>query len=260
MKGKSGAAALRAKSRNAPPPDGSSRPRRPVACGMAYALNHDLVRHGLVKDEIGIGKRGDPSKAALANPASRMRVRRDEFDDGMDATLDVSSAQRRMIIDVGEDVLQLAKSARHVPNSHRPCFAENAWIVSSLTNSPREASAIDSSKDVSSSTLIGIGGRSFCWASCKTIRARVLGLWRQTADSLDGAFEELGHDRSIADSLARPQTFPPFSSACARMADKVVVGVIASGSTLTCRIEGRPEASARSYAGRNSAVSSTVSP
>ena len=51
-----------------------------------------------------------------------------------------------------------------------------------------------------------------------------------------------------------------FSSACARMADKVVVGVIASGSTLTCRIEGRPEASARSYAGRNSAVSSTVSP
>ena len=71
---------------------------------MAYALNHDLVRHDLVKDEIGIGKHSDPSKAALANPASRMRVRH-EFDDGMDATLDVSSAQRRMIIDVGEDVL-----------------------------------------------------------------------------------------------------------------------------------------------------------
>jgi hypothetical protein len=72
---------------------------------MAYALNHDLVRHDLVKDEIGIGKHSDPSKAALANPASRMRVRRDELDDGMDATLDVSSAQRRMIIDVGEDIL-----------------------------------------------------------------------------------------------------------------------------------------------------------
>ena len=54
--------------------------------------------------------------------------------------------------------------------------------------------------------------------------------------------------------------FPLFSSACLRIADKVVVGVIASGSTLTCRIEGRPEANARSYAGRNSAVSSTVSP
>src|ERR1700691_5252647 len=51
-----------------------------------------------------------------------------------------------------------------------------------------------------------------------------------------------------------------FSSACARIADNVVVGVIVSGSTLTCRIEGRPEASARSYAGKNSAVSSTVSP
>jgi hypothetical protein len=66
--------------------------------------------------------------------------------------------------------------------------------------------------------------------------------------------------RERLDSLASPQTLPPFSSACARMADKVVVGVIASGSTLTCRIEGRPDANARSYAGRNSAVSSTVSP
>jgi hypothetical protein len=37
-----------------------------------------------------------------------------------------------------------------------------------------------------------------------------------------------------------------FSSAWARMALKVVVGVIASGSTLTWRIEGRPEANARS--------------
>jgi protein PsiE len=66
--------------------------------------------------------------------------------------------------------------------------------------------------------------------------------------------------RERLDSLASPQTLPPFSSACPRMADKVVVGVIASGSTLTCRIEGRPDANARSYAGRNSAVSSTVSP
>lgn len=66
--------------------------------------------------------------------------------------------------------------------------------------------------------------------------------------------------RERLDSLASPQTLPPFSSARARMADKVVVGVIASGSTLTCRIEGRPDANARSYAGRNSAVSSTVSP
>ena len=41
-------------------------------------------------------------------------------------------------------------------------------------------------------------------------------------------------------------SFPRFSSACARMADKVVVGAIASGSTLTCRIEGRPDAKARS--------------
>jgi hypothetical protein len=62
------------------------------------------------------------------------------------------------------------------------------------------------------------------------------------------------------DSLVGPQALPRFSSACARMEDKVVVGVIALGSTLTCRIEGKPEASARSYAGRNPAVSSTVSP
>jgi hypothetical protein len=207
-------------------------------------LNHDLVRHGLVKDEIGIGKRGDPSKAALANPASRMRVRRDEFDDGMDATLDVSSAQRRMIIDVGEDVLQLAKSARHIPNSHRPCFAAARGLGDRLLEG---RFVLDAHRNWRKIVLLG--------ELQNNSRARVLGLWRQTADSLDGAFEELGHDRSIADSLARPQTFPPFSSACARMADKVVVGVIASGSTLTCRIEGRPEASARSYAGRNSAVS-----
>jgi hypothetical protein len=59
---------------------------------MTYALNHDLVRQDLVKDEIGIRKYGDPSKAALANPASRMWMRRDEFNDGMDATLNVSYA------------------------------------------------------------------------------------------------------------------------------------------------------------------------
>ena len=87
----------------------------------------------------------------------------------------------------------------------------------------------------------------------------VLGGRRQAADGLDRLFEELGHEGSIADA-ARPQRLACFLSACARMADRVVVGVIASGSTLTCRIEGSPEASARSYAGRNPAVSSTVSP
>ena len=51
------------------------------------------------------------------------------------------------------------------------CFAQNARRVSSLTNSPRSASASDWSKEASSSALMAIGGRSFSWASCKTIRA-----------------------------------------------------------------------------------------
>jgi hypothetical protein len=55
-----------------------------------------------------------------------MRVRRDELDHGMDATLDVTSAQRRMMIDVGENILQLAKRTRRVPDSHKPCFAQKA--------------------------------------------------------------------------------------------------------------------------------------
>jgi hypothetical protein len=58
-----------------------------------------------VKDQVGIGKYGYPPKATLADPASRVWVRRDELDDGMDTTLDATSAQRRVIIDVGEDVL-----------------------------------------------------------------------------------------------------------------------------------------------------------
>jgi hypothetical protein len=72
---------------------------------VTYALNHDLVRQDPVKDEIGIRKHSDPSKAALANPESRMWMRRDDFNDGMDATLDVSSTRRRVIIDVSENIL-----------------------------------------------------------------------------------------------------------------------------------------------------------
>jgi hypothetical protein len=48
-------------------------------------------------------------------------MRRDELDHGVDPALDVSSTQRGMIIDVGEDILQLAKSARlYHPPSRRP--------------------------------------------------------------------------------------------------------------------------------------------
>ena len=72
---------------------------------MTYALNHDFVGQDLVKDEIGIGKHSNPSKAALADPASRIWVRRDELDDGVDAVFDVSSAQQGMTVDVGEDIL-----------------------------------------------------------------------------------------------------------------------------------------------------------
>ena len=53
---------------------------------------------------------------------------------------------------------------------------------------------------------------------------------------------------------------PFLKRAAARIWLSVVVGVIASGSIFTWMIEGRPEPSARSNAGRNSAVSSTVSP
>jgi hypothetical protein len=50
------------------------------------------------------------------------------------------------------------------------------------------------------------------------------------------------------------------AKAAERIAVKVVVGVIASGSIFTWIIEGNPEARARSNAGRNCSVSSTVSP
>jgi hypothetical protein len=72
---------------------------------VTHALNHNVVRQDAVKDEVGIRKNSDPSKATLANSASRMRMRRDELDHGMDAALDGTSAQRRMIIDVGENFL-----------------------------------------------------------------------------------------------------------------------------------------------------------
>jgi hypothetical protein len=48
--------------------------------------------------------------------------------------------------------------------------------------------------------------------------------------------------------------FLPCASALARIAASVVIGVIASGSILTCRIAGLPEAKARSKAGAKSAV------
>jgi hypothetical protein len=72
---------------------------------VTHALNHNVVRQDPVKDEVGIRKNSHPSKATLADPASRMRMRRDELDHGMDATLDATSAQRGMIIDVGENIL-----------------------------------------------------------------------------------------------------------------------------------------------------------
>ncbi len=83
-----------------------------------------------------------------------------------------------------------------------------------------------------------------------------------------------GRDRRIRPQMA-PQTvgiarnMPGFSrrvqvplldSAAARIWLSVVAGVIASGSIFTWMIAGRPELSARSNAGKNSAVSSTVSP
>ena len=91
--------------RDTPAPDGSPRPSQRIPRRVAYAVNHDLVRQDPVKNEIGIGKHGDASKAAHADAPSRMRVRRDKLDDDVDATLDVTSTQRRMIIDVSEDIL-----------------------------------------------------------------------------------------------------------------------------------------------------------
>jgi hypothetical protein len=49
-------------------------------------------------------------------------------------------------------------------------------------------------------------------------------------------------------------------SACARIAESVWPGLMASVSNLTCRIEGNPEATAASNAGPKSAVRSTVAP
>ena len=82
-----------------------------MTCGVTDAQNNDLIRRDPVEDKIGIGKRHNPSKAALADTASRVRVGGDELDDGVNATLDVQRAQRRMSVDVGEDILQLAESA-----------------------------------------------------------------------------------------------------------------------------------------------------
>jgi hypothetical protein len=84
---------------------GSFRYRRRVACSVTDALNNHFVRQDLVEDEIGIGKHSDPSKAALADPAPRIWVRRDEVDDGVDAVFDVSCAQQGMPVEVGEDIL-----------------------------------------------------------------------------------------------------------------------------------------------------------
>jgi len=72
---------------------------------MAYALYHDLVRQDPVKDEVRIGKNSDPPKATPADPAAGVWMRRDELDHGVDAALEVTSAQQRMIIDMGEDIL-----------------------------------------------------------------------------------------------------------------------------------------------------------
>jgi hypothetical protein len=72
---------------------------------MTYSHNDHHINRDSVEDEIRIGKHSDPSKAALADPASRMWLRCDELDDGVDAVFDVSSAQPRMIFDLGEDIL-----------------------------------------------------------------------------------------------------------------------------------------------------------
>ena len=76
--------------------------------------------------EVRIGKNDDPTKATPADPAAGMRVRRDELDHGMDATLNVMSAQQRVIIDTGEDILELAKRTRRILDPHKPCFSQKA--------------------------------------------------------------------------------------------------------------------------------------
>ncbi len=78
-----------------PPLNGSPWPSRRIPRGVTYALNYNLVPQDQVKDEIGIGEYGYPPKATLADPASRKWMRRDRLDDDMDATLDVTSTQRR---------------------------------------------------------------------------------------------------------------------------------------------------------------------
>ena len=83
-------------------------------------------------------------------------------------------------------------------------------------------------------------------------------------EGLEGANARKSRRKPLESLKTRPNLatgqLPLLARAAARIWLSVVVGVIASGSIFTWMIEGRPEPSARSNAGRNSAVSSTVSP
>ena len=73
---------------------------------------------------------------------------------------------------------------------------------------------------------------------------------------------KLSRSMSLMDDAAGTATHTRSRAACAfsRMAESDIAGVSASGSTLTCRIAGRPELRAASKAGKKSAVRSTVVP
>ena len=94
-------------------------------------------------------------------------------------------------------------------------------------------------------------------AGLRYLRSKVT-LANLAVSRIDGGYWGAGSWVKVPILSAHP--LPCAASAFSRMADSDIAGVSASGSTLTCKIAGRPDLRAASKAGKKSAVLSTVAP
>jgi len=110
-------------------------------------------RRDRVEDQVRIRLDDDPPQSVSTRQSAGMGMQRDKVGNRLDARFDMGGSLRRPHVDVSESLIELLGGPAGVSELHRPCFAQMALISSSLANSPRSASAKDSSKEAASSAV-----------------------------------------------------------------------------------------------------------
>src|SRR5262245_2921395 len=138
---------------------------------MTDRMDDDFVSGHLVEHQVWIRRSVDPADGWIVRLQSDARVRRQQVENSLNASMDTRRTLRRMDSDVIENGGQIGKSRTRIAQPHRPCLAHTARTSSSVANSPRAASALDLAIAARSSGVSGTGGASSVPASCMMARA-----------------------------------------------------------------------------------------